>query len=274
MPRVTIIIPSWNRASWLPCAIDSVLNQTYPDYELVVVDDGSTDETPSLLDLYSKKLTVRTLPKNRGVSAARNEGIRTTDSEWVAFLDSDDRWVPRKLEKQMLKVQEQPDLHVHFTDEIWIRKGKRVNPMQKHQKKEGWIFKPSLSLCLMAPSSILIRRNVFEVCGLFDETLPVCEDYDLWLKITARYPVSLLNEKLMLRYGGHMDQLSQRDWGNDRYRIQSLQNVLCTVPLSDEDRQAAIKKLEEKCAILTQGCLKRGKTEEAKYYASIQANYI
>ncbi len=273
MPAVTVIIPTYNRAGWLSDAIDSVLAQTYPDYELVVVDDGSTDHTPELLAHYNEAIQTITLPHNQGVSVARNVGIQSTDSQWVAFLDSDDRWLPDKLEKQIQCVHLNSAIQVHFTDEIWIRKGKRVNPKKKHQKQEGWIFQPSLSLCLMAPSTILIRRDVFEATGLFDESLPVCEDYDLWLKVTARFPVHLLNEKLMVRYGGHDDQLSSREWGNDRYRVSSLQNIIQTLPLSSEDRQAAVLKLIQKCLILMQGFHKRGKKEEATHYQQIIAEY-
>ena len=92
-----------------------------------------------------------------------------------------------------------PEHLLHFTDEIWIRNGKRINPKLRHQKREGWIFQPSLELCLMAPSTVMLKRELLEQCGLFDEELPVCEDYDLWLRITAHHQVSFLNEALMTR---------------------------------------------------------------------------
>ena len=273
MPRVSVVIPTHNRAHWLAHAIDSVLAQTFPDYELIVVDDGSTDGTLDLLNRYERSLRVLSLPHNQGVSAARNWGIQNSDSQWVAFLDSDDRWLPQKLEKQLLHHQEHPAAQVLFTDEIWFRQGKRVNPSKKHRKQEGWIFQPSLSLCLMAPSTVLVARQIFQTVGLFDETLPVCEDYDLWLRITARLPVFLLNEKLMIRYGGHGDQLSARSWGNDRYRVQSLQKILKTIPLSHENRQAAVRKLLEKSQILKMGYQKRGRQEEASYYRQLIETY-
>ncbi|MBF0289558.1 MAG: glycosyltransferase family 2 protein [SAR324 cluster bacterium] len=269
MPEITVIIPTYNRENWLPDTIESVLAQTYLDYELVVVNDGSTDNTPEILSRYQSAINTITLPHNQGVSAARNAGIQQSHSKWVAFLDSDDRWLPDKLEKQMLRVHQNSAIKVNFTDEVWIRNGKRVNPKKKHQKQEGWIFQPSLSLCLMAPSTILIRRDVFEVTGIFDELLPACEDYDLWLKITAQFPVHLLDEKLMVRHGGHSDQLSSRDWGNDRYRVRSLQNIIKTIPLSAEDRQAAIIKLIQKCLILIQGFQKRKKDTDVSYYQQI-----
>ncbi len=269
MPQVTVILPTWNRADWLQKSIESVLVQTFRDFELVVVDDFSTDSTAEILAAYSGKIRSIFLTKNRGVSVARNAAISTSDSEWIAFLDSDDFWHPEKLQKQIAQTKNRPECPIHFTDEIWIRKGVRVNPKKKHQKKEGWIFKPSLELCLISPSTVLLRRELFEIHGLFDETLPICEDYDLWLRLTAKHPVALLNEKLMTRHGGHADQLSRSDWGIDRYRVQSIQKILKTESLRPEDRLAAIQMLQKKCRILANGFRKRGNLKEVEKYEKI-----
>ena len=269
MPQVTVILPTWNRADWLQKSIESVLVQTFRDFELVVVDDFSTDSTAEILAAYSGKIRSIFLTKNRGVSVARNAAISTSDSEWIAFLDADDFWHPEKLQKQIAQTKNRPECPIHFTDEIWIRKGVRVNPKKKHQKKEGWIFKPSLELCLISPSTVLLRRELFEIHGLFDETLPICEDYDLWLRLTAKHPVALLNEKLMTRHGGHADQLSRSDWGIDRYRVQSIRKILKTESLRPEDRLAAIQMLQKKCRILANGFRKRGNLKEVEKYEKI-----
>ena len=266
MPQISVIIPTYNRAKFLATAIDSVLVQTFSDYELIVVDDASTDSTSTLLEKYSSSIQIHTLPENKGVSYARNVGIQHAKSAWIAFLDSDDVWHPQKLEKQWEHIQHHPHYGAYFTDEIWIRNGKRVNPKKKHTKQEGWIYQPSLSLCLMAPSTIMIPQHVFERVGNFDETLPVCEDYDLWLRICALYPVSLLNEKLMTRHGGHSDQLSQKFWGNDRFRIQSLQKILQTVSLTRENQKATCLKMIEKSRILQNGFRKRDQQTEVEEY--------
>ncbi len=248
MPRVSVILPSYNRSQSVGLAVESVLKQSFRDFELCVVDDGS---------------------ENAGVSHARNCGIRSTDSEWIAFLDSDDVWHPQKLEKQIDATSERPEHLLHFTDEIWNRNGKRINPKLRHQKREGWIFQPSLELCLMAPSTVMLKRELLEQCGLFDEELPVCEDYDLWLRITAHHQVSFLNEALMTRSGGHADQLSRKYWGMDRFRVQSLKKILANVPLRKEDEMATRRVLKKKCEILLNGFRKRGKTEEISYYESL-----
>ena len=269
MPQITAILPTWNRAEWLEKSIQSVLDQTFGDFELVVVDDASTDSTAEIIERYSGKIRTIVFSENRGVSAARNAAIKNSDSEWIAFLDSDDFWHPDKLQKQIAQTKMRPACPLHFTDEIWIRNGVRVNPKKKHQKKEGWIFQPSLALCLMAPSTVILRRELYEVHGLFDESLPVCEDYDLWLRLTAQHPVALLDEKLMTRHGGHADQLSRSDWGIDRYRVQSIQKILKTESLRPEDRTAAIRMLIEKCGILAKGFRKRGNLKEVEKYEKI-----
>lgn len=269
MPQVTVILPSWNRADWLKKSIDSVLEQTFRDFELIVVDDASTDSTQEILTSYSGKIRSITFEKNLGVSAARNAAVKNCDSEWIAFLDSDDFWHPHKLQKQIAQTVIRAECPIHFTDEIWIRNGVRVNPKKKHQKLEGWIFKPSLELCLMSPSTVLLRRELFDVHGLFDETLPICEDYDLWLRLTAQHQVALLNEKLMTRHGGHADQLSRSDWGIDRYRVQSIIKILKTEKLSPEDRSATKVVLRKKCEIIINGFRKRGKLQEIERYEKI-----
>ncbi len=273
MPLVTVILPTWNRVKWLKSSLDSVLGQTFKDFELVVVDDGSTDSTSEFLKNYSGRIRSIIFDRNLGVSKARNEAISNSSSEWLAFLDSDDYWHPKKLQKQIDQINIFPECPIHYTDEIWIRNGIRVNPKKKHQKREGWIFEPSLELCIISPSSVLLKRELMEFHGMFDEKLPVCEDYDLWLRLTYKYKVSLLNEKLMTRFGGHADQLSKSDWGFDRYRIKSIKNLLDKENLLQKDIIAAKKVLRKKCKILAHGFKKRGKTKEAEYYEKIINQY-
>ena len=273
MPQVSVILPTWNRAGWLEQCIQSVLGQSFRDFELIVVDDSSEDATAEILESYSGKLRSIIFTKNLGVSTARNAAISNCDSEWIAFLDSDDFWHPDKLKKQIDQTTIRTECPIHFTDEIWIRNGVRVNPKKKHQKLDGWIFKPSLELCLMSPSTVLLRHELFEAHGLFDENLPICEDYDLWLRLTAQHPVALLNEKLMTRHGGHADQLSRSEWGIDRYRIQSIIKILKTEKLSPEDRSAAIVVLRKKCGILVNGLRKRRKLKEVEKYEKIVNEY-
>lgn len=262
---VSVIIPTFNRSRWVLEAVNSVLHQTLKPREILVVDDGSTDDTADVLSSYGDAIRVLHLKENRGVSAARNRGIEAAVSRYIAFLDSDDLWLPRKLEAQMGHVLQHPEIRIHQTDEIWIRNGVRVNPGKRHRKPEGWIFEPSLHLCLISPSAVLIERRLFDDVGLFDERYPACEDYDLWLRITCRYPVGLLPQALIVKRGGHSDQLSRLPV-LDKYRIESIRNLLQSGVLSDAQYRAAADVLRQKCAVYATGCRKRGRLEEAERY--------
>ncbi len=261
MNSVSVIIPTCNRASLLARALDSVLLQSRPPNEVIVVDDGSSDDTPSLMARRFPGV-VYLRQENRGVSAARNHGIRQATSQWLAFLDSDDQWLPHKLERQLALLAAEPHWHIIHNDEIWIRRGRRVNPMKKHAKQGGWIFAHCLPLCVISPSAVMIRRSVLEAVGLFDEALPACEDYDLWLRICCRYPVAYVDEPLTVKHGGHADQLSRRHWGLDRFRIQALDKLLRKAPLDTQQRGAALAMLRHKTAIYLQGARRRGRHGE------------
>jgi glycosyltransferase involved in cell wall biosynthesis len=269
MTRVSVIIPAYNRAPWLGPAINSVLDQTFQDTEIIVVDDGSTDGTAVLLSGYGSKIRPLYHNENRGVSAARNTGIRGSTGPLIAFLDSDDRWLPEKLAIQAGFFQDNPDAVACQTEEIWIRNGRRVNPGKRHLKPTGDIFKPSLRLCLVSPSAVMLKRSLLEEVGLFDEGLPACEDYDLWLRIASRHPVHLIREYLVVKTGGHRDQLSARFRGMDRFRIQAIVKLLQAGTLNHLQTEAALKELKRKCLVYGNGCKKRGRIEEAEYYATL-----
>ena len=259
MTAISVIIPSYNRAHTLKRALDSVLRQTRPADEIIVVDDGSTDNTEQLIQQqYPQVIYVK--QTNQGVSAARNRAIETASGEWLALLDSDDEWLPNKLATQLALLEHQPGYRLIHSDEIWIRNGVRVNQMKKHAKSGGWIFENCLPLCAISPSAAMIQRDLFAEVGLFDEDLPACEDYDLWLRTTARYPVLYCHEPLILKYGGHEDQLSQQHWGMDRFRIQALTKSLEDNYLTHDNRAAAQAMLNKKINIVLKGARKHNNT--------------
>jgi glycosyltransferase involved in cell wall biosynthesis len=255
---VSVVIPTWNRAELLSRALDSVLAQTRSPEEIIVVDDGSTDDTASRVRTGYPEVRLIEQP-NAGVSAARNAGIRAASGTWIAFLDSDDRWLPEKLALQLEALRANPELLLCHSDEIWIRRGRRVNPMKKHRKCGGRIFERALPLCVISPSSAIVHRSLFDIVGLFDESLPACEDYDLWLRITARYPVLYLAHPLIVKYGGHEDQLSRRHWGMDRFRIRAIEKILADRDLPEDYRMAAEVERARKVKIFTDGARKRGR---------------
>ena len=264
MPLVSAIIPTFNRAQPLIRAVDSVLAQSWPNLEIIVVDDGSTDNSTNLLrKRFGSRIRILPLPRNRGVSYARNRGIELSRGSFIAFLDSDDLWQPEKTERQLAFMQTEPDILISQTDEIWIRNGKQVNPCKHHQKPSGLIFAECLPLCVVSPSAVMMRRRFFAQIGHFDENLPACEDYDLWLRTACRYPIPLLAEKLVTKYGGHDDQLSRTVPALDLYRIRSLMKIISSGILTPSQKTQAQATLKPKSKIYLKGCRKRGRIEEA-----------
>ena len=269
---VSVVIPTYNRAWVVKEAVDSVLAQDYKDFELIVVDDGSTDDTSEVLASYGDDIRVY-FQENKGVSAARNRGMAEASGRFIAFLDSDDLWLPKKLSAQVEFFHQKPDALICQTEEVWIRNGIRVNPKKRHQKPSGMIFEPSLELCLVSPSAVMIRRDMLESSGGFDENLPACEDYDLWLRISCRFPVYLIDTPLIIKRGGHDDQLSKKA-GLDKFRIKAIENIIKSGRLSDDQHRAALKALKNKCGIYAAGCKKRGREEEARYYEALAENFM
>lgn len=255
--KISIIVPTLNRVEYLSRALDSVFNQTFKASEIIVVDNGSSDGT---LEFIKEKYPSVTLleERKRGVSAARNKGIISSKSDWVAFLDSDDAWDKKKLEFQKnALLSNSTNYKLVHTEEVWFKNNIKINQMKKHQKFGGYIFEKCLPLCCISPSSVLIKKNIFNQIGYFDEDLPVCEDYDLWLKICSKEKVLFIDQKLTFKYGGHNDQLSKSHWGMDRFRIKSIENLVLNYDLKSYQKHLAIFTLIKKIKIIINGAYKR-----------------
>ena len=258
--KISVIIPTYNRKKTLARAIQSVINQSLSPFEVLIIDDGSNDGTEEWVKENFQNIKY-IYQNNRGVSSARNIGIENANGDWVAFLDSDDEWLSNKLHEQVIAIESNPKIKFFHTNEIWIRNGVRVNQMKKHKKYGGYIFEKCLDICRVSPSSVLIQKEVFDNIGVFDESLRVCEDYDLWLRITSKYPVVFLDVPLIYKYGGHADQLSKVNDGIESYRIQSLEKIINSGFLSDEQKVMAVKALVNKMKIYSKGLKKRKKLD-------------
>lgn len=255
MKRISVVIPSYNRRQSLRRAIDSVLLQSEPVDELIVVDDGSEDGSREAIEPVAEKLQW-IQQNNHGVSHARNQGIKAATGDWVALLDSDDEWLPEKIARIKAAIKQYPSITLFHSEEIWIRNGVRVNAMNKHQKSGGMIFQQCLPLCVISPSAVVFRRDHFLQLGGFDEDLPACEDYDLWLRWCWNKPVHFIDTPLIRKYGGHDDQLSQQFAAMDQFRIHALHKILQNPGLSNDDRAAARAQLIRKLEILLRGAEK------------------
>ena len=261
--KISVIIPTYNRKKYIKRAIDSVIRQSYKPFEIIVIDDGSTDGTYEFIKKsYSSSQISLEKQINNGVSSARNKGVKLANGDWIAFLDSDDEWFENKLELQVREIKKSKTFMICHTNEIWIRNGIRVNQMKKHQKYGGFIFEKCLDMCRISPSSVMIHRRIFDEIGLFDEDLIICEDYDLWLRISSKYPVLYLDSMLIKKFGGHEDQLSKNINGIEQFRIQSLEKILKNLPLKHSYFNAAKNMVLKKLRIYRSGLIKRNKIKE------------
>jgi glycosyltransferase involved in cell wall biosynthesis len=266
---ISVIIPTYNREQRLRKAIDSVLAQTYPYFELIVVDDGSEDKTSELVSSYEADI-VYIKQANKGPAAARNRGIQAARYNLVAFLDSDDRFSADKLQVQISAMQDKPAYLVSHTEETWYRHGRLLNQKKKHKKNSGHIFRQSLVICAVGMSTVMMHRKIFDRYGFFDEDFPCCEDYDLWLRVSAEQKFLLVNEPLTLKDGGRDDQLSSiYRMGMDRFRIKAIKKILESPSLTEKQRHFAMKELERKCMIYGNGCIKHGRAAEGSYYLGL-----
>ena len=271
-PFFSVIVPTYNRKGFLKTGIDSVLNQTFRDFELIIVDDGSTDHTITLLQEYRGRGINYLFTRHHGVSHARNSGIKISRGNYIAFLDSDDRWDERKLEITHSYIEEFPDINIFHTDEIWYRKGKILKQKEKHKRHEGYVYLKCLPLCCIGMSTSVVKSSLFESIGYFDESLPACEDYDLWLRACLHNEVKLIPMELTIKDGGRDDQLSNQP-GLDKYRIYSLEKILNSGDLNEDQFQLTYKELENKCNVYAKGAEKRGRIDEANKYFDMIKKY-
>ena len=271
--KISVVIPVYNRPSLLLRALQSVGKQTLQPFEVLVVDDGSCPKIVySGAEMCSDLKLIRN-EENLGVAAARNRGINSAKAEWIAFLDSDDEWASSKLAKQAELIKSEPNTHAVHTDEKWIRNGSEAIHPKYLDKSSHLLWERSLNHCLICPSSVLLHRSIFDTIGYFDESLTVCEDYDFWLRLLLTEKIRLIDEKLVIKHGGHADQLSTTTWGMDRFRIMALQKILNNPRLGNDHEARVLEVLHKKCHILAQGAEKRGKFEENQKYKNLKDLY-
>ena len=314
---VSVIIPTFNRAGFLKKAIESVFSQTFQDFELIVVDDGSTDKTREILEenfqlqtsnprVYTNiksqtsnfqtnsppsarprctRLSAKSMEaagkhqtskiryiyqNNKGPAAARNLGIRESKGDFIAFLDSDDRWHKEKLAIQCPVMKKNPDFLVAHTQEVWYKNGRLLNQKKKHRKFHGDIFEKCLPLCAVGPSTAMIKRELFDLVGFFDESFPCCEDYEFWLRVSIKHNFFLIDKALTFKEGGRKDQVSYiYRTGMDKFRIKALVKALDSGFLNDRQKELVKNELRRKCQIYGNGCIKHGKREEGRHYLTL-----
>lgn len=268
---VSVIIPTYNRLEFLKEAVSSVREQTYRTWELIVIDDGSTDGTRSWLKDSRIKHVV--IPHCGMPGHVRNIGVREARSDYVAFLDSDDLWKEQKLEEQIRFLEMNPSLPLCHTREIWLRGKKTVSQAGQKHSRSGDIFSDSLRKCIIGPSTVLMRKHAFFDAGSFDPDLEIAEDYDLWLRLTARHLVGYLDMPLVVKRAGHPGQLSEKYGQIEVFRIRALRKNIDTGWLMGDKNRMARTELARKCRIYAEGCRKRGRSAEAEEFEGTAVQY-
>ena len=230
MPKVSVVIPAYNCASFLPETLASIFAQTYSDLEIILVDDGSTDDTPSVIAPYLSRITyIR--QQNKGLPAARNTGIRAAQGEFVALLDADDSWLAEKIAQQMPRFSD-PEVGIAYSDfSVRYADGRFQSSylVNRPLASEGNVVERYIQSRFLFPSTMIFRRECLEEFGYFDEEMLACEDIELFTRICSRWKVALVNSPLTIRYEGSHNITSNSDKIN-RYTILALRKVLLKEP--------------------------------------------
>ena len=277
-PFVSVIIPAYNRISLLTEAIDSVRSQTFTDFEIIVVDDGSTDDTPTLAK--SRDLQYIRLEHTGRPGLVRNRGAVQARGKLLAFLDSDDIWTPDKLSRQLL-------LHgwdtafgpavktglITHTREQWLRNGKVISQSKLRHRRSGNIFEDSLVKCIIGPSTVVMDASFFSRTKGFRDDLEIAEDYEYWLRITPEVEVGYVDVPLTVKRAGHSDQLTEKYGHIEYFRIMALKDLVDSRFFSGLRLITARRELARKCRIYAAGAKKRGKTREAETYEMYAIKY-
>ncbi len=273
MTGISVIIPTYNRASFLERALLSVRRQTLSCDEIIIIDDGSTDETLAVVDAFVRTCDIRVryiFQENAGPASARNRGIREAQFPFLAFLDSDDHWQKKKLQLQYHSFIANPDIFLSHTKERWYRCGVHLNQKKIHQPGNGDIFKHCLKLCAVGMSTVMVKKELFDIVGFFNEEFRCCEDYDLWLRVSCRYPFLLIDSPLTIKEGGRDDQVShQYRIGMDRLRIAAIIDLINCGVLSRYQARLTIEELQRKCHIYGMGCIKHKQTHRGEQYLAL-----
>jgi glycosyltransferase involved in cell wall biosynthesis len=204
-PKISIVLPTYNRAKTISKSIESVLNQTYTNIELIIVDDGSNDNTSKIVEKFQKldsRIILIRHKKNLGANVARNTGIKRITGQFIAFQDSDDIWLKNKLEKQIdILVKSSSEIGVVYTGYWRIIGNKKIYfPPNNISEIDDNIHRTLLKINLVGTPTALVKPECFEKVGLFDENLSIFQDWELWIRISKYYKFKIIHEPLVIAY--------------------------------------------------------------------------
>jgi len=247
---VSVVIPVYNRANTIRDAISSIFIQDIVS-EIIIIDDASEDSLIHFLEPYSSRIKYYRCNQNKGVSAARNIGVDIAKSKYIAFLDSDDIFLNKKIEKQ-LSFMIDNNLKISHSNEFWYRGNRYINQNKNNLRYGGYIFDKVLDKCRVSPSSLMIERELFMSVGGFDESLRVCEDYEFILRVAPFNEIGYIDEKLITKRSITDDQLSSSIEYIESIRLDIIQNFKTKYynRLSVQDRISLNNEIKRKIDIV------------------------
>jgi glycosyltransferase involved in cell wall biosynthesis len=270
VPQVSVVIATYNRANFLPETIDSVLQQTFQEYELIVVDDGSTDGTRTLLQSYPSRVSYL-YQQNRGPSAARNLGVRHARAPWIAFQDSDDLSKPDHLETLYAYANDHPDCGMVFANGAYLggpfRKRETIIPEAKSRRlaNNGVRLVDLFEKSVVRLQASLISKEAYQTVGGHDESLRICMDLDLSFRLFMRYPVAYLDRVVFL-YRRHEGNSGQNEELRLTENIRVIDKLVAEFPAAEHDlgRRRIKQRMSYRYYRLAKGRWKRGQRELAR----------
>ena len=272
MPTVSVIIHTYNNEKFIAETVASVLNQTYKDYEIIVVDDGSVDGTRDVLMPYMQKIRYH-YKENGGIASAKNAGIGLSQAEFVAFLDHDDLWVPDKLQLQMEHFNENPQIGLVYAKYTSFRDGKELRT-KPEKGYSGWIFKELLAKSFIQTSTVVVKRECLDAAGPYDETFSLGDEYDMFLRIARKFQCGFV-DKGLTRYRVHDTNASNNDFLFDNENLGVYKKIYNNfTDLDGVEKKILRKRIARYSMKVAEGLYSQGKLEESKEYQKEANNFL
>ena len=272
MPTVSVIIHTYNNEKFIAETVESVLNQTYKDYEIIVVDDGSVDGTRDALKPYMQKIRYH-YKENGGIASAKNAGIKLSQTEYVAFLDHDDLWVSDKLQLQMECFNENTQAGLVYAKYTSFRDGKELRT-KPEKGYSGWIFKELLSKSFIQTSTVMVKKECLDAVGPYDESFSLGDEYDMFLRISKKFQCGFI-DKGLTKYRVHDANASKNDFLFDKENLGVYKKIYNNfTDLNGEEKKILRKRIAGYSMKVAEGLYRLGKLEESKKYQKEAHDYL
>ncbi|MHC4139756.1 MAG: glycosyltransferase family 2 protein [Planctomycetota bacterium] len=272
MPTVSVIIHTYNNEKFIAETVESVLNQTYKDYEIIVVDDGSVDGTRDALLPYMQEIRYH-YKENGGIASAKNAGMALSKTEFIAFLDHDDLWVPDKLKLQIEYFNKNPQVGLVYAKYTTFRDGKELRT-KPEKGYSGWVFKELLSKSFIQTSTVIVKKECLDAVGPYDESLSLGDEYDMFLRISKKFQCGFV-DKGLTRYRIHDTNASNNDFLFDKENLGVYKKIYSNFTDLDGIEKKILKKRIARYSMkVAKELYRQGQLEESKKYQQEAQDYL